>query len=145
MEKNTELHERVINAFDLLKTARDNAINTLAEIIRNAGGFIPTLQTTDKPRLVAFQDFGDGEIVVVTIYGLREYEGEVFLFTRDNLDNYEYENGYNFEYTYDFQGEDLEHINKALSDLANFSSIYDDCVLRSATIYSILAGLENYL
>ena len=143
--ENNALISKTKTAFDFLKSARDTSIDTLAGIIREAGGFIPTLPASDKPRLVAIQDFGAGEIDDVTIYGLREHEGEVFLFTKDNLDNYEYENKYCFEYLYDFEGKDLEEINKALSNLGNFSSIYDDEILRSATIYSILAGLENYL
>jgi hypothetical protein len=145
METNSTLISNVRTAFGFLKSARDNSIDILAGIIRDAGGFIPTLPTSDKPRLVAYHEFGAGDLDDVTIYGLREHEGEVFLFTKDNLDNYEYENKYCFEYLYDFEGKDLEEINKALSDIANFSSIYDDCVLRSSTIYSILAGLENYL
>lgn len=143
--ENNALISKTKTAFDFLKSARDTSIDTLAGIIREAGGFIPTLPTSEKPRLVAIQDFGAGELDDVTIYGLREHEGEVFLFTKDNLDNYEYENKYCFEYLYDFEGKDLEEINKALSNLGNFSSIYDDEILRSATIYSILAGLENYL
>lgn len=142
MEKNDTIIGRVKTAFDFLKSARDNSIDTLAGIIRDAGGFIPTLPSSSKPRLVAFIDYG-GEIDDVTVFGLREHDGEVFLCTKDNVDNYEYENKYWFEY--DFEGKDLEEINKVLSDLANFSSIYDDCVLRSATIYSILAGLMDYL
>lgn len=145
MEKNDTIISRVKTAFDFLKSARDNSIDTLAGIIRDAGGFIPTLPSMDRPRLVVFQDFGNGEINDVTVFGLREYDGEAFLCTKDNVDNYEYENKYCFEYLYDFEGKDLEEINKVLSDLANFSSIYDDCVLRSATIYSILAGLVDYL
>jgi hypothetical protein len=144
MEKNDTIIGRVKTAFDFLKSARDNSIDTLAGIIRDAGGFIPTLPSMDKPRLVAFNDYS-GEIDDVTVFGLREYDGEVFLCTKDNVDNYESENKYWFDYLYDFEGKDLEEINKVLSDLANFSSIYDDCVLRSATIYSILAGLVNYL
>jgi len=142
--ENKALISKAKAAFDFLKSARDTSINTLAGIIRDAGGFIPTLPASDKPRLTAFIDYG-GDIVDVTIFGLREYDGEVFIFTMDNVNNYEYENGYSFEYLYDFEGKDLEEINKALSNLGNFSSIYDDEILRSATIYSILAGLEDYL
>ena len=142
--ENNSLISNVRTAFDFLKSARDNSIDTLAGIIREAGGFIPTLPTSDKPRLNAFLDYG-GEIDAVTIFGLREYDGEVFLFTNNNVENYEYEHNYCFKYLYDFKGKDLIQINKALSDIANFSSIYDDEILRSATIYSILAGLENYL
>ena len=141
---NKALIENVHTAFDFLKSARDNSIDTLAGIIREAGGFIPTLPTSDKPRLNAFLDYG-GEIELVTVFGLREHDGEVFLFTNNNVENYEYEHNYWFKYLYDFNGKDLIHINKALSDIANFSSIYDDEIIRSATIYSILEGLENYL
>ena len=141
---NKALIENVHNAFDSLKSARDNSIDTLAGIIREAGGFIPTLPTSDKPRLNAFLLYG-AEVELVTIFGLREHDGEVFLFTNNNVEDYEYENTYWFKYLYDFNGKDLIQINKALSDIANFSSIYDEEVLRSATIYSILSGLENYL
>ena len=141
---NKALIENAHNTFDSLKTARDNSINTLAGIIRDAGGFIPTLPTSDKPKLTGFLRYGD-EVDVVTIFGLREHDGEVFLFTNNNVEDYEYEHTYWFKYLYDFNGKDLIHINKALSDIANFSSIYDDEILRSATIYSILEGLENYL
>ena len=141
---NKALIENVHNAFDSLKSARDNSIDTLAGIIREAGGFIPTLPTSDKPRLNAFLLYGD-EVELVTVFGLREHDGEVFLFTNNNVEDYEYENTYWFKYLYDFNGKDLIQINKALSDIANFSSIYDEEVLRSATIYSILSGLENYL
>ena len=142
--ENKALIENVRTAFDFLKSARDNSIDTLAGIIREAGGFIPTLPTGDKPRLNAFLLYGE-EVELVTIFGLREHDGEVFLFTNNNVEDYEYEHTYWFKYLYDFNGKDLIHINKALSDIANFSSIYDDEILRSATIYSILAGLENYL
>ena len=143
MESNS-LISNVRTAFDFLKSARDNSIDTLAGIIREAGGFIPTLPTSDKPRLNAFYDYG-GEIEAVTIFGLREHDGEVFLFTNNNGEDYEYEHNYWFKCLCDSKGKDLIQINKALSDIANFSSIYDEEILRSATIYSILAGLENYL
>ena len=141
---NKALIENVRTAFDSLKSARDNSIDTLAGIIHDAGGFIPTLPTSDKPRLNAFYDYS-GYVDVVNIFGLREHDGEVFLFTNNNVEDYEYEHNYWFKYLYDFKGKDLIQINKALSDIANFSSIYDEEILRSATIYSILAGLENYL
>ena len=141
---NKALIENVRTAFDSLKSARDNSIDTLAGIIREAGGFIPTLPTSDKPRLNAFYDYS-GYVDVVNIFGLREHDGEVFLFTNNNVENYEYEHNYWFKYLCDSKGKDLIQINKALSDIANFSSIYDEEILRSATIYSILAGLENYL
>ena len=142
--ENKALIENVHTAFDVLKSARDNSINTLAGIIRDAGGFIPTLPTSDKPRLNAFLLYGD-EVELVTIFGLREHDGKVFLFTNNNVENYEYEHTYWFKYLYDFNGKDLMQINKALSDIANFSSIYDEEILRSPTIYSILEWLENYL
>ena len=142
--ENKALIENVRTTFDFLKSARDTSIDTLAGIIRDAGGFIPTLPTSDKPRLNAFFNYG-GEVDSVTIFGLREHDGEVFLFTNNNVENYEYEHNYWFKYLYDFKGKDLIHINKALSDIANFSSIYDDGIMRSSTIYSILEGLENYL
>ena len=142
--ENKALIENVHTAFDFLKSAHGKSIDTLAKIIRDAGGFIPTLPTSDKPRLNAFLLYGD-EVELVTIFGLREHDGEVFLFTNNNVEDYEYENTYWFKYLYDFYGKDLIHINKALSDIANFSSIYDDEILRPATVYSILEGLENYL
>ena len=141
---NKALIENVRTAFDFLKSAHGKSIDTLAKIIRDAGGFIPTLPTSDKPRLTAFLDYGE-DVDAVTIFGLREHDGEVFLFTNNNVEDYEYENTYWFKYLYDFNGKDLIHINKALSDIANFSSIYDDEIIRSATVYSILEGLENYL
>ena len=141
---NKALIENVHNTFDSLKTACDNSIDILAGIIREAGGFIPTLPTSDKPRLNAFLLYGE-EVELVTIFGLREHNGEVFLFTNNNVEDYEYEHTYWFKYLYEFNGKDLIHINKALSDIANFSSIYDDETIRSATIYSTLEGLENYL
>ena len=141
---NKALIENVHNAHVFIKSIRDSSIDTLAGIIREAGGFIPTLPTSDKPRLNAFLLYGD-EVELVTIFGLREHNGEVFLFTNNNVKDYEYEHTYWFKYLYDFNGKDLIQINKALSDIANFSSIYDDEILRSATIYSILEGLENYL
>ena len=142
--ENNSLISNVRTAFDFLKSARDTSIDTLAGIIRDAGGFIPTLPTSDKPKLTGVLRYGD-EVDVVTIFGLREHDGEVFLFTSNNIEDYEFENTYWFKYLYDFYGKDLIHINKALSDIANFSSIYDEEILRSATIYSILEGLENYL
>ena len=141
---NKALIENVRTAFDFLKSSRDNSIDTLAGIIREAGGFIPTLPTSDKPRLNAFLLYGD-EVELVTVFGLREHDSEVFLFTNNNVEDYEYENTYWFKYLYDFTGKDLIQINKALSDIANFSSIYDDGIMHSSTIYSILEGLENYL
>lgn len=144
MKKNEELYKKADEAFKFIKSARDNAIDTLAGIIRDAGGLIPTLPSNDKPRITAYQDI-DGEVSVVTVFGLREVDGEVYLCTTDNIYNYEYDNNYSFEYYYDFADEDLDEIKKVLSDIKNFSSIYDDEIIRSATIYSILAGLVDYV
>lgn len=145
MEKN-KLYARAEEAFKLVKTARDTAIDTLAGIVKDAGGFIATLPSEDKPRLTAYQDLGGDELEMVTVFGLRvDDEGELYLCTSDNVANYEYEHDFNFEYLSDFADEDLEQAKKMLSNLKNFSSIWDDDFVRSATIFSILAGLMDYL
>lgn len=132
-------------AFDRYMEARDRAIRDIEDIVKNMGGFIPTLPCSDKPVLKATFSYGD-EMEEEAIYGIRYVESEgLFICTKSNLDDYEYDNDYCFEYLYDFEGKDLKEVKKALKSLSNYISFDYDNLIRSQTVISILGGLASYL
>ena len=147
MEKN-EIKDRIQRAFDTLMNARNAALKELEEIVKAAGGFIPTLPCEEKPVLKATMSYNGDGLEEENIYAIRYVEGEgIYLCTRTMLDNYEYDNDYCFEYTYDFEEgtEDMANVQKMIGDLAYFFPIDDDDLVRSQTVISILGGLGCYL
>ena len=131
--------------FDAFIEAREETLDRLANIVHVAGDFVATLPRSDKPHLKAVVDYS-GSLEYVTVYGLRYEKGEgLFICTEDQVDNYSIEKGYDFKNIEDFEGEDLDHLNKMLTDLAYFVNIQDEQIILSTTLISILGGLSAYL
>ena len=115
---------------DILKTlcihyeeAINNAIGTAFEhiirVVKEYGGVLKTPASSDKVTLYAFYEGFDGKTEGVPIQGLRwDDELGLCICTNDMLENYQFDTGYQFEYYFDFEGEDLENLNKALDDPA---------------------------
>lgn len=148
MEKETTLLH-IKNAFKALTRANEKARQDLINIIKENGGKILTPNSLDRPTLMCYVDYcRDGDIETVPIHGIAFDEGEgLMLLTSDELANYEYDSGYNFEYLYNFNygGADKENFEKATEDLTYFRPMDDGYTLERETIFSILAGLESYL
>ena len=148
---NKALSEQTQAAFSEFMLARDKAIESIKEIVKNAGGLIVTMPVSNKPRLVACIDNGygcqDDSAEYEDIYALRYNweDNQLYLCTRTMLDNYEYDNDYNFEYTYDMVGKDADEAGKMINDLAYYIPIDEDYIVRSQTAISILGGLSSYL
>lgn len=144
MEKK-ELVQKAQSALGELMGASNHAMRALEEIVKGAGGFIPTLPSLDKPALkvtIAYDTDSEEEMV----FALRYIEGEgLFLCTESMLDNYEWDHNHCFESYHNFEGEDAEEIQKVIANTAYFISIDDDRIVRNQTIISILAGLPAYL
>ena len=118
----------------------------IALVIAN-GGFLKTPQCEGKPMLLAYyEDWGDSKKSCVPIQGLHwDEELGLCICTNHMLDNYQFDTGYEFEYYWNFEGEDLENLNKALEDAAYFVEIDKyDCIIED-TIVSLIHGLPAYL
>ena len=61
------------------------------------------------------------------------------------LDNYQYDTGYQFGYYFDFEGEDLEELNKALDDEAYYVEFDKYDLVKTDTVVNLLRGLPAYL
>ena len=72
------------------------------------------------------------------------------LCTADNVESYEYDNDYEFVSYYaeneEYRTEEEKKAyEKMLGDLAYYTPIDDDNICLSATLISILAGLQEYM
>ena len=121
-------------------------LDTIIALVKANGGFLKTPQCEDKPNLYAYYENFIGDKEKTSIQGLHwNDELGLCLCTNDMLDNYQYDTGYEFEYYWNFEGEDLVQLNKALEDAAYYVEIdkYDCCV--NETILSLIHGLPAYL
>lgn len=123
-----------------------DAYNRIVYVVKACGGLLKTPAASDKPTLYAtYEDF-DGRKSETAIQGLRwDDDLGLTICTNEMLDNYQFDNGYNFEYYFDFEGEDLEHLNKALEDAAYFVEFDKYDLVREPTILSIINGIGEYL
>lgn len=119
---------------------------TIIALVKENGGFLKTPQCEGKPTLLAYYEDWDGKRTSVPIQGLHwDDELGLCLCTDEMLDNYQFDTGYEFEYYYNFEGEDLVQLNKALEDAAYFVEIDKyDCIIED-TIVSLIHGLPDYL
>ena len=119
---------------------------TIIALVKSNGGFLKTPQSEDKPYLYAYYEDWDGRKSQTSIQGLH-YDEELglCLCTNEMLNNYQYDTGYEFEYYWNFEGEDLVQLNKALDDAAYYVEIDKyDCIIED-TIVSLIHGLPAYL
>lgn len=128
-----------------LKKANEKALILLTELVKERGGFVATLPCDSKPTLMAVMDYS-GELEYSKIYGLRYVPGEGLIICNDDMiKNYEYDEGYLFDYLHNFQGKDLEEVKKLLSREEYFINIEDETVLLEQTLRSILDNLTSYI
>jgi hypothetical protein len=145
---NKERLKRVCyNCEKAIDDALGNAYDEICIIVQECGGVIKTPASSDKITLYAY--YGDAVSTAseaVAIHGLR-YDKELGLCicTNDMLDNYQFDNDYEFEYYFDFEGKDLENLNKALDDPAYYVEFDRYDLVFADTVRSIIGGLPDYL
>ena len=145
---NKNLREKANQAYVKLSQALSQAITDLTEIVKANGGKILTPPSMDKPTIYAYTygNIDNSALDTETIQAIAydEVEG-LMVITETEMSNYEYDNGYQFEYTYDYEGEDKEHYEDMVKDLTYFRELDDSHTAMYDTIFSILCGLESYL
>ena len=140
--------DKIHNASAILTNAYAEALKAIVEVVKENGGLIKTpAETGSRPTLFAYYEDFDGLVYKKAIHGIRwDEELGLTLCTDDMLENYQFDTGYMFEYFYDFvEGDDAEHIQKALDDPAYFVELDAYDLVRDDTIKSIINGLESYL
>lgn len=107
---------------------------TLIDLCKANGGFLPTMPTQDKcPLKVYYEDEFTGDSYSRNIYGFHYDErGGLQICTDDMIDTHEYYPGDKFD-------EDI------LLDASNYVAFNDYYLLRYDTIMSILNGINQYL
>ena len=132
--------------------ALGDAYEQIISVVKECGGVLKTPASSDKVTLYAFyesagsRDLANAASEAVAIQGLRwDDELGLCICTNDMLDNYQFDTGYQFEYYYDFEGEDLENLNKALDDAAYYVEIDKYDLLITDTMLSIIHGISAYL
>lgn len=135
-----------------IDNALDNAYETIITIVKECGGVLKTPASTDKITLYAFyesvgsRDLANAATEAVAIQGLRwDDELGLCICTNDMLDNYQFETGYQFKYYFDFEGEDLENLNKALDDLSYYVEFDKYDLVYASTVRAIIGGIGDYL
>ena len=137
---------------EAIKKAIDDAYEQIVTVVKECGGLLKTPASSDKMTLYAFyesagsRDIANAATEAVAIQGLRwDDELGLCICTNDMLDNYQYDTGYCFEYYFDFAGEDLENLNKALDDSAYFVEFDKYDLVYADTVMSIIGGIADYL
>ena len=137
---------------DAIKKAIDDAYEQIISVVKECGGVLKTPASSDKITLYAFyesagsRDIANAATEAVAIQGLRwDDELGLCICTNDMLDNYQYDNDYQFEYYFDFEGEDLENLNKVLDDPAYYVEFDKYDLVYADTVMSIIGGIVDYL
>lgn len=135
-----------------IDNALDSAFEQIITVVKECGGVLKTPASSDKITLYAFyestgsRDIANAASEAVAIQGLRwDDELGLCICTNDMLDNYQFDTGYQFEYYFDFEGEDLENLNKALDDPAYYVEFDKYDLLFSETVRAIIGGIGDYL
>ena len=124
----------------------DEGFNLIVSLVIENGGFLKTPQCEEKPYLYAFYEDFDGLTYKVAIQGFH-YDEELGLCicTDDTLNNYQYDTGWEFEYYWNFEGDDLDELNKALA-LPEYYVEFDRYnLVKTDTVINLLRGLPAYL
>ena len=137
---------------EAIQKAIADAYEQIVTVVKECGGLLKTPASSDKMTLYAFyesagsRDIANAATEAVAIQGLRwDDELGLCICTNDMLDNYQYDNDYQFEYYFDFEGEDLENLNKALDDPAYFVEFDKYDLVYTDTVMSIIGGIADYL
>lgn len=137
---------------EAIKKAIDDAYEQIVTIVKECGGVLKTPASSDKITIYAFyesagsRDLANAATEAVAIQGLRwDDELGLCICTNDMLDNYQFDNGYEFEYYFDFDGEDLENLDKVLDDPAYYVEFDKYDLIYTDTVMSIIGGIVDYL
>ena len=137
---------------EAIDKALDSAYDQIVTIVKECGGVLKTPASSDKVTLYAFyesvgiRDLANAASEAVAIQGLRwDDELGLCICTNDMLDNYQFDNDYQFDYYFDFEGEDLENLNKALDDPAYYVEFGKYDLIFSETVRAIIGGIGDYL
>ena len=146
MDKNNTFKDSLEWINGKIRSGINEGLDTLISLIKENGGFLKTPVSCDKPTLYAFYEDIDGKESRVPIQGFHlSEELGLCICTDEMLDNYQYDTGYQFEYYFDFEGEDLEELNKALDDEAYYVEFDKYDLVYEPTLLSIIHGLPAYL
>jgi hypothetical protein len=124
------------------------AFNLICDIVKEKGGLLKTIQYPEKTPLYAYysDSLVDTRIIRENIHGLRwDDELGLTICTDSMLENYTFDTGYGFEDFTNFEGEDLENLEKVLADPAYFVEFDKYDLNRIETILGLIAGLPCYL
>ena len=124
----------------------EEGFNLIVSLVKENGGFLKTPQCDEKPPLCAFYEDYEGMEYHTWIQGLH-YDDELGLCicTNEMLDNYQYDNDYQFEYYWNFEGKDLEELEKALDDASYYVEFDRYDLIKTDTVINLLRGLPAYL
>lgn len=141
------LKDRAYNISEFLRRTYDQLTDDLIGIIKDNGGLIDTRACNENPTLYAIVDGSDYGFEEETIQAIRynEEDGQIYILTNTELDSYSYDSGYEFEYYYDFMGEDAAHFEDAISDISHFRELNDGYTDVRTTIFNIVSGLYAYI
>jgi hypothetical protein len=130
-----------------LKAEIEEAYKTIVELVRENGGLVKTPAASDKPAMHAVYDGGlQPGTQEVSIQALRwDDELGLTMCTNDMLENFQFDTGYCFDYFFDFEGEDAEHLEEVFADPAYFVEFDKYDLDRTQTILNLIAGLPAYL
>lgn len=147
MDIKRELLKRGCAAIEeTISKAFANAHEQIITIVKECGGVLKTPASSDKITLYAFYENYDDGIKTENIHGLRwDDELGLCICTDSMLENYAFDTGYQFEDYRNFEGEDLENLNKALDDPAYYVEFDKYDLLYADTIRSIIGGIGDYL
>lgn len=138
--------EKVYDAVNLINKVNDELRNTLIGVLKDCGGFIDTRACEEKPTLYAEVDTLGDDQTQVAIQAIRYDEDEgIFILTDTELDNYQFDTKYYFNYYFNFEGEDGERLTDVQKDIKYFRELDDGYTNTTATIRNILLGLAAYL
>ncbi len=139
------LKEKAQSAATELMTARKKAEQALIEIVKEHEGFIKTLPPDGDSFIKVTKCYdecgNDVDAELVDVYGIRLNEDEdgITLCTSDTITNYEFDN--NVQVTLD----NVEEIEKMLSQPEYFEDLEGTTFLMSTSLISLLSGVCDYL
>lgn len=129
-----------------IDTGFKEALALIINLVKDNGGLLKTPQCEEKPALYAYYEDFDGRTSRESIQGLRwDEELGLCICTDSMLENYQFDTHYYFDYYYNFEGEDLEELNKVLADPAYFVEFEKYDLIVPDTLLSLIGGLPSYL
>ena len=151
MDKGNLLKRRITASKKAINKEFQKAFEAIVKTVKECGGVLKTPACTGKITLYAFYekemyDSPNTMNEAVAIQGLRwDEELGLCICTNDMLRNYQFDTQDYFDYFFDFEGEDLERLNKVLADPAYYVEIDKNDLDYEKTILSIIKGLADYL